>query len=248
MSAINRHDRQPSFPAPALTGARAFCLATLVLARAACAQTSADLTLVSEYSARGISLGPQPALQLRVDHDADGGWSAGAFASPVTLYGRRQGQLFVYGGRALLLTSGLSWDAGISRTIFSHNDHAGYHEFYAGLALERASARLSYSPTYYGAGRSAYLDLNGGIPLGGTPLGGTPLGDRVSLALHAGLLRTFGGGGHYRYERDRADLRATLAFDTGDWRLQAGLQTLVNAADTEIPRARALVASISRRF
>jgi uncharacterized protein (TIGR02001 family) len=241
MSAIDRHDRQPSFPAPALTGARAFCLATLVLARAACAQTSADLTLVSEYATRGVSLGPQPALQLRVDHDAEGGWYAGAFASPVTLYDHRQGQLIVYGGRALPLTSGLSWDAGITRTIFLHNNRASYYEFYAGLALERASARLSYAPTYYGTGRTAYLDLNGGIPLGGTPLN-----DRLSLALHAGLLRTFGN--YYREARDRADLRATLAFDTGDWRLQAGWQTLLNAADTEIPRARALVASISRRF
>jgi len=239
MSTIDRHDRQPSFPAPALTGARAFCLAALAacaLVRAACAQTSADITLVSEYSVRGVSLGPQPALQLRVDHDADGGWYAGAFASPVTLYGHRQGQLIVYGGRALPLTSGLSWDAGISRTIFTRSDHADYHEFYAGLALERASARLSYAPTYYGAGRTAYLDLNGGIPLA----------ERVSLALHAGLLRMFGTS--YHEARDRTDLRATLAFDTGDWRLQAGWQTLVNAADYEIPRARALVASISRRF
>lgn len=244
MSAIHRHDRQPSFPAPALTGARAFRLATLaalVLARAAWAQTSADITLVSEYSVRGVSLGPQPALQLRVDHDAEGGWYTGAFASPVTLYGHRQGQLIVYGGRALPLTSGLSWDAGISRTAFLRNRHDDYFEFYAGLALERASARLSYAPTYYNAGRTAYLDLNGSIPLGGTPLN-----DGVSLALHAGVLRTFGH--YYRESRDRADLRATLAFDTGDWRLQAGWQTLVNASDTEIPRARALVASISRRF
>ena len=239
MSTIDRHDRQPSFPAPALTGARACCLAALAacaLARAACAQTSADITLVSEYSVRGVSLGPHPALQLRVDHDADGGWYAGAFASPVTLYGHRQGQLIVYGGRALPLTSGLSWDAGISRTAFLRNRHDDYFEFYAGLALERASARLSYAPTSYNAGRTAYLDLNGGIPLA----------ERVSLALHAGLLRTFGT--YYREARDRTDLRATLAFDTGDWRLQAGWQTLVNAADTEIPRARALVASISRRF
>jgi uncharacterized protein (TIGR02001 family) len=239
MSAIHRHDRQPSFPAPALTGARAFrlgILAAVVLARAACAQTSADITLVSEYSARGVSLGPQPALQLRVDHDADGGWYAGAFASPATLYGHRQGQLIVYGGRALPLTSGLSWDAGISRTAFLRNRHDDYFEFYAGLALERASARLSYAPTYYNAGRTAYLDLNGGIPLD----------DGLSLALHAGLLRTFGH--YYREARDLADLRATLAFDTGDWRLQAGWQTLMNASAPEIPRARALVASISRRF
>jgi uncharacterized protein (TIGR02001 family) len=236
MSPIDYHDRQPSHPAPALTGARAFCLAALLVARAAWAQTSADLTLVSEYAIRGVSLGTHPALQLRVDHDADGGWYAGAFASPATLYGRQLGQLIVYGGRALPLASGLSWDAGISRTIFSRDHRYDYHEFYAGLALERVSARLVYAPVYYGAGRTMYLDLNGGIPLG----------ERLVLALHAGLLHPFGS--YRREDRDRADLRATLAFDTGEWRLQAGWQTLVHASGSNIPRARALVASISRRF
>jgi uncharacterized protein (TIGR02001 family) len=132
MSAIDRHDRQPSFPAPAalkpVAGAFAFLLVALA-APGAVAQTSADLTLVSEYSVRGISLGAHPALQLRVDHDAAGGWYAGAFASPVTLYGRAQGQLIVYGGRALPLTSGLSWDAGISRTSFLREGRYDYHEF-----------------------------------------------------------------------------------------------------------------------
>jgi uncharacterized protein (TIGR02001 family) len=221
-----------------LTGARAFGLAALMLARAACAQTSADLTLVSEYSIRGVSLGRHPALQLRVDHDAAGGWYVGAFASPVTLYGREQGQLIVYGGRALPLASGLSWDAGIIRTTFLREGHYDYHEFYAGLAMERASVRLSYAPSYYGAGRTVYLDLNGGIPLD----------ERVSLALHAGMLRSFGGADYYREASDRTDLRATLAYDAGDWRLQAGWQTLVNASHTDIPRARALVASASLRF
>jgi hypothetical protein len=99
--------------------------------------------------------------------------------------------------------------------------------------------RLSYAPAYYGAGRTAYLDLNGGIPLD----------ERVSLALHAGLLHTFDATDYYhRDERDRADLRATLAYDAGDWRLQAGWQALARASATDIPRARALVASASLRF
>ena len=45
----------------------------LFVARLACAQTGADLTLVSEYAMRDVSLYAHPALQLRVDHDADGG-------------------------------------------------------------------------------------------------------------------------------------------------------------------------------
>jgi hypothetical protein len=68
-------------------------------------QTSADLTLVSEYAGRGVALHTGPALQLRVEHDAADGWYGGAFASPVTLEGRGQGQLTAYGGRAQRLTS-----------------------------------------------------------------------------------------------------------------------------------------------
>jgi uncharacterized protein (TIGR02001 family) len=239
---IDDHDRkrgQPAFPAPALTGALAFFLAAMLLARGACAQTSADVTLVSEYAMRGVSLGAHPALQLRVDHDFDAGWYAGAFASPATLYGRGQGQLIVYGGRALPLTSRLSWDAGVTRTMFLRDSRYDYHEFYAGLALERISARLSYAPVYYAMGRTIYLDLNGGVPLG----------ERLALALHAGLLHPFGTG--YRRDdrdRDRADLRATLAYDTGDWRVQGGWQGLIHASGTDIPRARALVASVSLRY
>lgn len=234
---IDDHDRQPSFPAPALTGARAFCLAAIFLARGAFAQTSADVTLVSEYAMRGLSLGSHPALQLRVDHDFDAGWYGGAFASPITLYGRGQGLLIVYGGRALPLTSRLSWDAGISRTIYLRDHEADYHEFYAGLTLDTLNARLSYSPAYYGAGRSVYLDLNGAIPLN----------ERLALALHAGLLHQ--SGDDYRATaRTPVDLRATLAYDLDDWRLQAGWQALIHGSSRGFPRARALVASVSWRY
>ncbi len=237
---IDDHDRQPSLPAPALkpvAGAFAFLVAAFVVAPCALAQTSADLSLVSEYAMRGVSLGRNPAVQLRVDHDFDGGWYAGTFASPIDLYGRGQGLLIVYGGRALPLTSRLSWDAGVARTIYLRNHEVDYHEFYAGLTYDRVNARVSYSPAYYGGTRTVYLDLNGGIPLG----------ERVALALHAGLLHPFGTDYHWGDE-DRADLRATLAYDTGDWRLQAGWQTLVHGAGNGLPRARALFAGASLRF
>jgi uncharacterized protein (TIGR02001 family) len=238
---IDEYDRQPSFPAPAalkpVAGAFAFLVAAFTAASSAMAQTSADLSVVSEYAMRGVSLGRNPAMQLRVDHDFDGGWYAGTFASPIDLYGRGQGLLIVYGGRALPLTTKLSWDAGVTRTIYLRNREVDYHEFYAGLTYDRVNARLSYSPAYYGGGSTVYLDLNGGIPLG----------ERVALALHAGLLHPLDTDYHWS-ERDRADLRATLAYDTGDWRLQAGVQTLVHGAGNGLPRARALFAGASLRF
>ncbi len=237
---IDDHDRQPSLPAPAalkpVAGAFACLVAAFAAAPGAFAQTSADLSVVSEYAVRGLSLGRQAAPQLRVDHDFDGGWYAGTFGTPISLYGRGQGLLIVYGGRALPLTTRLSWDAGVTRTIYLRNHEVDYHEFYAGLTYDRVNARLSYSPAYYGSGQTVYLDLNGGIPLG----------ERVALALHAGVLHPLDGD--YRWgDGDRADMRATLAYDTGDWRLQAGLQAVHGSANG-FSRARALFAGANLRF
>jgi len=231
----SRH-RQPAHAASPLTGPRAACLVVTLLARAACAQTSADVSLVSEYTMRGLSLGPHPALQLRVDHDTEDGWYGGAFASPVTLYGRAQGQLIVYGGRARTLSPGLSWDAGVSRTSFLRLGRYDYHEFYAGLTRDATSVRLSYSPAYYDAGRTAYVELNGGVALG----------ERVSLALHGGVLHGFDV--HHGESRNRADLRAAVAVDLDIWRVQAGVQALVHGAGSDLPRARAVFAGASLRF
>lgn len=80
----------------------------LCLGADARSQTSADLTLASEYAGRGIALDTRPALQLRIEHDADGGWYGGGFASPVRLDGRARSQLIAYGGRARRLTSALA--------------------------------------------------------------------------------------------------------------------------------------------
>jgi uncharacterized protein (TIGR02001 family) len=236
MSPDRRNDSRTS-PLASAPGVRAACLLLACAAGPAAAQTSGNLTLVSEYAVRGISLGDgDPALQLRVDHDAPGGWYAGGFVSPVVLAvpgeRRRQAELIVYGGRAGRLPSGMTWDAGVSRAAFTRGHEYDYVEFHAGVALDRASARLFLSPAYYGQDRSAYLDLNAFHPLD----------DRVRLTFHAGLLHNFGNG------KDRADLRVGLAATLGDWTLQAGLQTLLREAGNGPPRARALTGSAGIRF
>jgi len=206
---------------------------------AARCQTSADLTFVSEYAGRGIALDTRPTLQLRVEHDTDAGWYAGAFASPVRIEGRAQGQLIAYGGRAQRLTSTLSWDAGVTRSSFLRDGGRNYHEFYAGLALQRASARLFYSPAYYGEGRSLYLDLSGGYPLG----------DRLRLTAHAGLLHPMGGyEGAVGTIGNSADARIALVADVGDCTLQAGVQTRWRGYLSEFPRASAFTASLGVHF
>jgi uncharacterized protein (TIGR02001 family) len=223
---------------------RRFTLAGLLLlcsAGTAWCQTSANLTLVSAYTARGVALNPHPALQLRVEHDLEAGWYAGGFASPARLDNRGQDQLVAYGGRAQRITSTLTWDAGVSRSAFLRGARFNYTEFYAGLASGRSSARLFYSPAYYGEGRTVYLDL-------GTAY---PLGDRVSLALHAGLLHPFGeyGDVHDANEaRDAGDVRISLATSIGDVRLQAGWQGKWHPYLPGAAPARALTASASIHF
>ncbi|WP_426195410.1 TorF family putative porin [Massilia sp. DWR3-1-1] len=213
----------------------ALSLIALCLAAPARSQTSADLSLLSQYAGRGVAFDPDPVLQLRVEHDTDQGWYGGVFASPVAIGGRRQGQLTTYGGRAQRLSSTLSWDAGISRSVYLRDASLNYHEWYVGLALDRASARLFYSPAYYGDERSVYLDLNGAYPLG----------ERLSLALHGGLLHPLD---EPRGAARLIDLRLALVADLGDYSLQAGWQVKGQAYLAGTTRARALTASISRRF
>ena len=203
----------------------------LSLAGSAHGQTSADVTVLSEFAARGVALDTRPVLQLRVEHDFDNGWYGGAFASPVALADKRQGQVTAYAGRAQRIRSTLSWDLGVTSTTYLRDSHLDYHEFYVGLAVDRASARLFYSPAYYGDERSLYLDLNSAYPLD----------DRFSLAAHAGLLHRFGDG-------RLLDLRLALQYDIGDVSLQAGWQIKGNYYLPGSVRARALSVSASRRF
>lgn len=228
---LDRHHDQPASPLVSTLAALLLCVAG-----PAHGQTSADLTFVSEYAARGGALRDGPALQARVEHDTQSGWYGGAFASPVTLYRQDGAQLNVYAGRAGRLTSTLSWDAGVTSTVFTRGHSWDYHELYAGLAFERANVRLFYSPAYYGEARTVYLDLNGAYPLT----------DGLHLAVHAGLLHPFGA---YRETAEGgADVRIALAADIGDTSVQAGWQVKSHTYLSGMPRARALTVSASLHF
>lgn len=189
-------------------------VAAAVLAAPAHAQLSASASLVSDYSVRGISLSQgRPEAQLRVDYDASGGWYLGTLASGVSLpdSNARQ-QLLAYGGYAQRLPSGLSWEAGALDVSFLHDTEYRYHEFYAGLAGGGTSARLYYSPAYYGNGRTLYAELNHTVPLRG----------HLSLSAHLGLLHPVGDSGEG--PRQTIDGRLALGMDFGDLNLQLALQ------------------------
>lgn len=203
------------------------------------AQTSFDLTLASQYAARGAALSDGPVLQLRAEHDAQGerfaGWYVGGFTSPTVIEGRSQVQVTAYAGHAARITSTLSWDAGVTRSAYLRDGAANYHEWYAGVSLSRGSMRLFYSPAYYGEGRSAYLDLNGSYPVS----------DSVHLSLHAGLLHPFG---RYPGASGGSDVRIALGTAVGDVHLEAGWQIKAHAYFDGEKAAPALTASASVRF
>lgn len=211
-------------------------------------QTSANLSLLSAYGARGVTLDPHPVAQLRIEHDlatscdagCEAGWYVGAFASPVRLDDRRQAQLIAYGGRSQRIGASVTWDVGATHSRFTGDSRFDYNEFHVGLMRGRSSARLLYSPAYYGGEPSLYLDLNHAYPLD----------EQWTLALHAGMLHPFRERGAYgETERTSADLRLTLATQVGAYRLQAGWQTAWRPY--QLPganRTRALTAGISLPF
>ena len=211
----------------------------LTLPCAAQAQVSASLSLVSEYAVRGLSLSEgRPAAQLRIDYDSPSGWYAGGFLSSASLaYSPTRAQLIAYAGYARRTASGLSWDAGISRTAFARDARYRYDELHAGLGWERGSVRAYYAPDYYGAGRSAYLEWNGVHPLG----------ERWRLLGHLGVLRRLGGHGGADGTA-RADLRLGLAYDAGSATLQLAWLARQRDPAVAVPRARALAASIGLAF
>jgi uncharacterized protein (TIGR02001 family) len=240
MSLDRRNDRRSRPLALAgLVLRRAILLLPLCgLAPGAQAQTSMNLTLVSEYSLRGLSLSSgRPAPQLRIDHDTDEGWYWGASGARVLLRASPATALAIgYGGFARRLPSGLAWDAGVSRAVFLRDGRNNYFEIYAGISSDRASARLSLSPDYYGAGHTAYAELNGALPLG----------ERFRLTGHAGLLHWLHGYGSV--VRNRIDLRAALGVDIGDVSVELGLQARQRDPGLNAARARALFASASLGF
>lgn len=216
----------------------ALAAAGLLAAHGAHAQlVSTSVSLTSEYSVRGVSLSAgRPAPQLSVVVDAPGGWYAGAFGSRVAL--RDSGanaQLVGYGGYAQRLPSGLSWEAGASSAVFLNGPEYNYREVYVGVARDRLSGRLYFSPSYYGYGvRTEYAELNDSYPLT----------DQVSLSGHVGILHGRRGG------RDRVDLRLAIGTTAGPctvqlaWLANGSTGGAMERGELRAPRALALSAAL----
>ena len=201
-----------------------WALASLTLvATVASAQVSGSASVVSDYRYRGVALTQgDPAAQLDLAYDDSNGLYAGGFASNVKFYPHapEQAQLVGYGGYAWRLERGWSVDAGASFSDFTNDADYRYLELHTGVATESVSARVYYSPNYFGGSiHTVYAELNGSYRLF----------DQFKLIGHAGLLKAFSGatdqtggtsphadwlaGGEYRYRS--LTLQVTRVFSDG---------------------------------
>jgi uncharacterized protein (TIGR02001 family) len=167
-------------------------VATLVLCvctGGAAAQFSGTLTGVTDYRYRGNTLTDErPAAQVGFSYDDPKGWYGGAFGSTVRL--KPPGgtssyfQAIAYGGYAAHVTPGLSVEVGGDYSAFAGANDLNYGELFVGAATDSVSARVYYSPRYFGESSSAvYGEINAT----------QPLIDGIRVFAHAGLLR-------YRYQ------------------------------------------------
>ena len=164
-------------------------LALCALASEAVAQLSGTLSAVSDYRYRGNTLSDlAPAAQAGAAYDDPKGWYVGAFGSTVRL--KPPGgtsshfQGIGYAGYAARVAAGVSAEAGADYVAFAGASRLNYSELFLGIATENLSARVYYSPRYFGESSSAfYGEINATHPLT----------ERIRVYVHAGLVR-------YRYE------------------------------------------------
>jgi uncharacterized protein (TIGR02001 family) len=188
---------------------------TALVATASIAQVSGSVSVVSDDRFRGVSLTQgKPAAQLDASYDDPSGVYAGAFASNVKFYEAEswQLQLVGYAGYAYRLARGWSIDGGASYSTFSGDSDYRYLELNTGVTSDALSARLYYSPNYFGGGvHTLYAELNGSYRLS----------DRFKLIGHAGLLKAYSGatdqvGG----TNPHSDLLAGVEYRIRSWSLQ----------------------------
>jgi uncharacterized protein (TIGR02001 family) len=181
----------------------------------ACAQISGNVSLVSGYWYRGAMLSnahPQP--QLHLGYDGKDGWYAGGFASGVDL-GPRTGsqvQLMTYAGYLGHLPGDIRWEAGLIKSAFLNAAAYNYLEGFAGILSDNLSARLYFSPDYFGARiRTIYAELNGSYPLM----------ERIQLVGHVGHLQIFpDAAGRGPESRSRHDISIGLSAGFADWSMR----------------------------
>ncbi|MES2323019.1 MAG: TorF family putative porin [Pseudomonadota bacterium] len=216
--------------------ARTLALALALASGHASAQATFSASLASDYRFRGMSLSAERAAPgVAVNIDTSSGLYAGASLMRARfLYTPVDLQAIAYAGYVRRFDADVSWDAGVTETRFSGAKRYNYRELHAGVSSERFSARMYWSPHYFGIGKSSvYAEVKGSHPLT----------DRIELVGHVGhLLRPV----------SRTDVRIGLAAALDEWTVQlAWVANRDRASQYPFiysPHARRLVLSTSRVF
>ncbi len=169
-------------------------------------QISVTAAVDSDDRFRGVSLShgrPDVRLDFGYDRDDDRGSGFYAGASLAAASGRMQQSPLihytVYTGWVSAPHAGISWEGGVNHTHIGDRERYDYDELYAGLVTKAVSARLSWSPHYYGHDvQSLYADISGG----------REISPGLRVFVHAGWLTRVSG----RWAlRSRYDVGAGLA-------------------------------------
>lgn len=166
----------------ALTGAVLFCCA--LVAADACAQVSGSISALSNYRYRGVSLSHNdPAAQAALVYDDPHGWHAGAFGSTVRIGQPASNELqgILFAGYAATTPVGATFEAGAVYSGFTGPRSYAYLDLLVGATYEGVTARVHYSPNYYGRDSEAlYGEIDGAYRLF----------EHVQVAAHVGALWT----------------------------------------------------------
>jgi uncharacterized protein (TIGR02001 family) len=198
---VRRSRKTALRPFAARTASALLILTALATATTARAETSASVTVASDYRYRGESLSDQrPVVSLDVAADFANGVYLGASALGVwpAHAGFRALSLQEYAGYAHRLGPELTADVGVSNANYTEA-YAGRastsdQELYVGLSGHGVTGRVFYSPNYFGQGYSTvYGELSGVM----RPRPSWRLSGQLGV-----LSRTGGGDAHDRVHLD----------------------------------------------
>ncbi len=188
----------------------ALTLPMLLVATHARAQLAFSAAVDSDYRFRGLTLsGGQPDLRLSLAYDHASGAYAGLSVIGSRKYERSAGLAadIEYAGFVSQRHGGMAWEAGLTHTHIRERVVYDYNEVYGGLLSEHFSARLSWSPRYYGRRmQTLYTDLNAG----------QHLSSHWRVFGHAGALTPLTGP----QRKGRYDVRIGVAASLHNYELQ----------------------------
>jgi uncharacterized protein (TIGR02001 family) len=182
-----------------------------LVAAPAMAQVAVSVSADSDDRFRGVSLSDsKPVLSATIAWDhASGAYAGGSVIGVEGPASDPQALGYVvYVGLSERVNTGLAWDVGVTNSHYteptSDRYTVDYTEVFAGLVADNFSARLYFSPSYFGDGaQTLYLDVDGAVrPARHWRLFG-----------HLGALTTVGGVAGLGSHRAYLDARAGVAFE-----------------------------------